>query len=195
MVEHYQADTTIMTKELHEQGWATHLQEAQPTNNGGTSTGVGFAVRKYLCCQQLLKTENKRWIAIHLRFQQRTIVMIVAYFQPGGLPQDSNVELTDEIVAYVRMLKTEYIIMADWNAQPQEVAETGLARKLQGQILHRGPTINTGSTLDYYLVSSQLVGVAFLTVVHEVPFKPHYAVALELKSEFMQKPAPQLLQV
>ena len=195
VVEHRQIETATMRKELNEKGWVTYLQAALETSKGGASAGVAIMVRRHLNSQQMMQPDNQRWQVTHLRFQQRTVVVIAAYFQPGGLQQPVNTELIEDIVAYIRLVQTEYIIMADWNAEPQELAETGLGRRIQGQILFRGPAISTGSTLDYFMVSSQLVGVIFLQVLHEVPFRPHYAVFLEISATLMQTPVPQLTSV
>ncbi|CAE7245568.1 unnamed protein product, partial [Symbiodinium sp. CCMP2592] len=86
-----------------------------------------------------------------------------------------------------------WIVVGDWNAAPSEFQGTSWAETVGGALLApEGPTINTGNTLDYALLSRPLVSLTSVKTVWEVPFSPHAAVSFTLNVQHGLVSLPQL---
>ena len=97
-----------------------------------------------------------------------------------------------ELMSLLGCTNAAWIVGADWNHSLEELHDLQLDRACQGDfVVPEGPTISTGSRIDYFLVSKSLVNKSRAAVHHTVPWKPHYAVmrSLDLRPEVLSLPS------
>ena len=75
----------------------------------------------------------------------------------------------------------EWIIVADWNREPEEVGNSIIAKYLKGVVIEpnvpmtcRSTTDAGGRVLDFALASVALSSLTTCTTDLDVPFKPHF---------------------
>ena len=111
-----------------------------------------------------------------------SILVVCAYFLRGlGLDQGPNQRRCTEIAALVTEMSLEWIIVADWNREPEEVGNSILAKYLKGIVIApnvpmtcRSTTDAGGRVLDFALASVTLSSMMSCTTDMDVPFKPHF---------------------
>ena len=120
--------------------------------------------------------------SIVYRAQGFSILVICAYFLPGlGLDQGRNQSRSTAIATLVKEMDMEWIIVADWNREPEEVGHSMLARYLRGVVIApdvpmtcRSTTDAGGRVLDFALASGALSALTTCSTDLDVPFKPHF---------------------
>ena len=120
--------------------------------------------------------------SIVYRAQGFSILVICAYFLPGfGLDQGPNQRRSTAIATLVKEMDLEWIIVADWNREPVEVANSLFATFLHEVVIApdvpmicRSTTDAGGRVLDFALASRALSTLTACTADLDVPFKPHF---------------------
>ena len=116
------------------------------------------------------------------RAQGFSILVVCAYFLPGlGLDQGPNQRRCTDIATLVTEMDLEWIIVADWNREPEEVGNSIIAKHLKGVVIApnapmtcRSTTDAGGRVLDFALASVAVSSLTTCTTDLDVPFKPHF---------------------
>ena len=120
--------------------------------------------------------------SIVYRAQGFSILVICAYFLPGlGLDQGPNQSRSIAIATLIKEMDLEWIVVADWNREPEEVGNSLFAKYLHGVVVApdvpmtcRSTTDAGGRVLDFALSSRALSTLTTCTTDLDVPFKPHF---------------------
>ena len=128
--------------------------------------------------------------SIVYRAQGFSILVVCAYFLPGyGLDQGPNQARCTALATLIKEMRMEWIIVADWNREPEEIGNSMLAKYLKGVVVApdvpmtcRSTTDAGGRVLDFALASSVLANLTTCTTELDVPFKPHF-MAVNFKIE------------
>ena len=123
---------------------------------------------------QALEAQGYR--SIVYRAQGFSILVVCAYFLPGfGLDQGPNQSRCTAIATLVKEMRMEWIIVADWNREPEEVGNSMLAKYLKGVVVApdvpmtcRSTTDAGGRVLYFALASSVLATLTTCTT------EPHF---------------------
>ena len=101
-------------------------------------------------------------LALHLR--GGCVVVLSAYLRPTIGTAGENLRRLADLLALVRGFKVDWVIYADWNATPRQLAQTGWLRDADGVLWTPSEVQGTcrsgqGRMLDY-VVTSQGAGNA-----------------------------------
>ena len=129
------------------------------------------------------------------RAQGFSILVVCAYFLPGsGLDQGPNQKRCADIATMITEMDLPWIIVADWNREPEEVGNSFFARFLKGVVIApsvpmtcRSTTEAGGRVLDFGLASITLATRITCSTDLDVPFKPHF-MAINFKIEVAYTP-------
>ena len=108
--------------------------------------------------------------SIVYRAQGFSILVVCAYFLPGlGLEQGPNQHRCTDIATLVTEMDLPWIIVADWNREPEEVGNSFFARYLKGVVIApnvpmtcRSTTEAGGRVLDFGLASVALFFIGYM---------------------------------
>ena len=116
------------------------------------------------------------------------------YLQSGGCINTApNKGIVAALMATLVMCTTPWIVTGDWNQDVEEVQDSGLEKKTKGVIVApEGATIGSGSTLDFALMSREIASCTKVTLLEEVPFKPHAALVFTIEVDHGRLILPQL---
>ena len=141
---------------------------------------------------QALEAQGYR--SIVYRAQGFSILVVCAYFLPGcSLDQDPNQSRCTAIATLIKEMRMEWIIVADWNREPEEIGNSMLAKYLRGVVVApdvpmtcRSTTDAGGRVLHFALASCVLANLTTCTTDLDVPFKPHFmAVNFEIEVGYL----------
>ena len=131
--------------------------------------------------------------SVWVRLQEVTVLVVSLYIKVDeSLLAGTNRDTITELMSLLGCTNAAWIVGADWNHSLEELHDLQLDRACQGDfVVPEGPTISTGSRIDYFLVSKSLVNKSRAAVHHTVPWKPHYAVmrSLDLRPEVLSLPS------
>ena len=117
-------------------------------------------------------------------------MVIVAYFHNGVGLNEENLTILDNIAAVVLTVKKPFVILADWNVEPEAIGSSGWLRAVGGSVVATGqPTFKqagAASELDYAFVSWHWAHAASASVFDLLPLTPHSAVALTIPAKLPQ---------
>lgn len=195
-VEHHQVGEGANTAqdELQMGGWHINWQDATITPEGGTQGGVFIGYRKNLNAFDACKQQTPRWTANLLRLNGRTLLLAVVYLYPGQTATSpQNRQVLAELAGLIQSLSIPYLLVGDWNLEPEQLKESQFTRRIKGHVAATGAaTINTGAELDYVIHSMCLVGLVAVQRDLSVPFKPHYGLVVQLSTKDMGIEVPML---
>ena len=119
-----------------------------------------------------------------LHLQGIHIAVFSIYLQSGGCINTApNIGIVAALMAALSTCTTPWIVTGDWNQDVEEVQDSGLEKKTKGVIVApEGATIGSGNTLDFALMSRDIAACTKVTLLEEVPCKPHAALVLPLRS-------------
>ncbi|CAE7517958.1 unnamed protein product, partial [Symbiodinium sp. CCMP2456] len=158
-------------------------------HQGPDKAGVAIAVRKHLGPFWPVEAGSPRWTYAMIRFHKFTLTVLVAYFPVQGFGHSSSRDLRNSLAAFIHTLSGPWLLLADFNAAPDEVAASGYLQMVKGKLLYPlQPTITTGAVLDYAVCSFELEGGLCLEVLTEVPFKPHFGLSVKLRGDLAVRP-------
>ena len=157
-------------------GWQPVIANARCNETGGTTGGVALAFRKHLSRLDAPGNHDHRWTASIFQAKNTEMLLVMLYLQVGEGPTGyTNRQVLTEVGALILTLNIPYIVMGDFNCEPEELLETTWLRRIKGNILATpDATISSGSVLDYAILSHSLWGRMELEVQHDVPWGPHY---------------------
>ncbi|CAK8991484.1 unnamed protein product, partial [Durusdinium trenchii] len=157
-------------------GWQPVIANARCNETGGTTRGVALAFRKHLSRLDAPGNHDHRWTASIFQAKNTEMLLVILYLQVGEGPTGyTNRQVLTEVGALILTLNIPYIVMGDFNCEPEELLETTWLRRIKGNILATpDATISSGSVLDYAILSHSLWGRMELEVQHDVPWGPHY---------------------
>ena len=192
LVEHHQGPSKVQaladTFQQHGKQCRAEAARINP-ETGGTQAGVAVAVKRHLGPFWPVEAGSPRWTYVMIRFHKFTLTVLVAYFHVQGFSHSSNRELRARVAAFISTLSGPWLLLADFNADPDEVAASGYLQLVKGKLVYpQQATISSGAVLDYAVCSFELEGVLALEVVTEVPFKPHFGLNLRLRGDLAVKP-------
>ncbi|CAK0794824.1 unnamed protein product, partial [Prorocentrum cordatum] len=132
----------------------SHLRGA--TSGGGDDPLLGFAP-----------------LVLHMK--QGNLVVVMSYMFPGLGVRGANRCRFAALGAFLMGLADPWVVLADWNLSPNEMAETSFPGKVGGELLLPQGTEATcfkgsGSLIDFGLVSEGLSTQVELTAVLDVPW-------------------------
>ncbi len=113
-------------------------------------------------------------------------VLCVSVYGISGAGVKAQMPLWTEIATRIRTLGKLFIIAGDWQVSPSEVARAKLDRHLGAVILAPPTPTNrvTGTTIDFFLVASELLGESsFAEAVEGCRFSPHAPVRVALQTD------------
>ena len=110
-----------------------------------------------------------------------------------GIQGQTNAELWASLTAFVTSINKPVVIMGDFNITPENFMTTTLGQHMHVQVIATGEeTCNTGSELDWALVSVQLAADLEVQTNWCVPFKPHAMLQYQLRGHLEAKSVQQL---
>ena len=119
---------------------------------------------------------------------QKSIMIFSVYMECGDINSHTNSMIRYTLGLLIASTNLPYIIMGDWQANPQTLSELRWLETIEGYIIAPDePTCmqegrNTdGSIIDYAVVSNWVVPrVRYIRVLQEYAFKPHKYVEMEV---------------
>ena len=105
------------------------------------------------------------------------------YFHDGvGIGHELNTKVLNGTATRVKALQGPFVLAADWNCTPKELAATGFLKLIGGHVVHpvnKTCTAGKGRILDYFVVSlSMLPYVRGAFNVEDAATSPHSHVRL-----------------
>ena len=177
-------------------GWRSMWSPARATGRSekGTSGGVAILSKKHLHLAGIQGEDHKEgnegckgldWVAIFIKLKGTTVIYIAAYWTCGIGMTGENITKASQIMAFLMKHNLPFIILADWNMQPDELKSSGFLRKIGGEVLvPKGvmSTCSSGRMLDYGVVSLRLrPSIEDLDPVLSVPWSSHLGLRLRLR--------------
>ena len=103
------------------------------------------------------------------------------YLPPGEENQDRRAEAINELGNLTRSIKGSWIIVGDWNLNPESMAASGFPSFTKGTIVHTGETTcrqGRGTNIDYAVVHHEMADAVKVEVVDDVPWGPHKGIKI-----------------
>ena len=170
---------------------------ACPTGKGGTHGGILFVTQQHEMTHVLddYNEEGHGWLAVEWAFQDWQIVLVGVYMKSGdGLQGRVNSKIWARLVAFLRNLQQPYIVLGDFNEEPEEVVKTDLITRAGGEILStHQETTTLGTEIDWAITSRHIHPVAEISTDWQVPSRPHCMIHVSLEIEFTRIKVPQLV--
>ena len=81
-------------------------------------------------------------------------------------------------------MRGPWVIAADWNCTPQEIAETAWIKQVQGVIVAPTQTTCNDRTIDFFVVSKRIAHAVYAIYrLEDSNVSPHYGVRMLLRSD------------
>ena len=181
---------------LQTRGKKVIAMPAHPTGQGGTHGGIFLLHDKDQMFHKLeeFSVMGHGWLAALWTFQDISVVVIGVYMKSGeGIQGKTNADIWANLVAYLRNLQMPYVVLGDFNEDPDEVGKTKIAQKAGAEILRSDQeTTLLGSEIDWGLISRNFAPITSLRTCWDVPVKPHCMIVMEMEAGFEQKLVQQL---
>ena len=125
-----------------QQGWRSTWTQASWSGRSekGTSGGVAMFSKKHLHLSSMIvhrqggdtvsELKGQDWIALPLKLRGITVLFVAAYMTHGVGVGGANIRKMSGIMEAILKLQLPFIIMADWNMEPQELKGRGFMEKL-----------------------------------------------------------------
>ncbi|CAK0857713.1 unnamed protein product, partial [Prorocentrum cordatum] len=200
LVETHVPDTKCAhwTEELRKDGWRLSFKAgfASGRSDSGISAGEWLLTRCHLAATQFDRLRDqaiadsrmdpfKGFSATTLHLKSGNLVYIAAYLLPSlGIAQYNN-EVLVALGAFTKALADPWVIVADWNNEPQTLVDSGWVDRLRGRIALPNCKFTCdkgqGRMYDFAIVSKQLTSDRIrLRQVLAVPWKTHCAIAIDV---------------
>ena len=175
-------------------GWAMHCAPAEQskTSCAGSYGGIFAGIRKHLQQAPIAtakRTGAKIWqnrsayaTGFQVNMGGRPVTFLGGYCR-GGAPE----AVFKEVAAATAGGRRAFILAADFNQSPQQLARHPLLEKMGAGVVSTGrPTCRTKdgkeSEIDFVIASKCLIGSINLKVCWEVPFGTHAALILKVNA-------------
>ena len=167
-------------------GWNAVSTAAREGRRNGRSGGAAVLVRNSFNADHspglALTAEPHRAVFADTSICGGT-TLISLYLRQGEGMSPGNRTILEETAAEISSLDTPWIIGMDANMSPADLQKSGWVDMIKGQII--APEIPTcsSSTLDFFVVSKQLVpAVHAVQVIQDVGTSPHQPVRLLIQA-------------
>ena len=181
---------------LETRGKKVIAMPAHPTGQGGTHGGIFLLYDRDQMIHKLeeFSIMGHGWLAAQWTFQDFSLVVIGVYMKSGeGIQGRTNADIWASLVAYLRNLQKPFVVLGDFNEDPDEVAKTKIAPKAGAEILRTAQeTTLLGSEIDWGLISRMFAPIATLQTSWDVPSRPHCMLVMEMEAGFEKKLVQQL---
>ncbi len=111
-------------------------------------------------------------------------LLLLSFYGVSGLPPVKQLRLWRAVATLVSTIGLPFIIGADWQCTPREVASSGLLKLVEGIVASPGVPTNIQSSreIDFFIISASLGGlVQSVEVSAATAFTPHVPVVLRLR--------------
>ena len=148
--------------------WTTSISPCVSGPKGGPSAGVAVCTRSHIGMRNSFVEEPKGdGMASRLNVKWSGAVMAGGfhcgslYMHDGvGIQHETNTKLLHGTAARLCMLQGPWVLSADYNCTPKELAAMGFLKLVAGHIVHpknkRG-TAGKGRLLDFFVVSRDML--------------------------------------
>ena len=138
--------------------------------------------------------EGHGFLAMAWSFAGCQFILVGVYMKSGeGLQGRINSQLWAKLIAFLRNIQQPFVVMGDFNEQPEEVNKTDLIIRAGGEILcTQQETTTAGSELDSPILSRHIHPISSIMASWQVPCRPHCMIVVEMEAEFDRIKVPQL---
>ena len=191
LVETHQLDFGSKAQALKDKGWRSLWSNSRPTSKGGCRGGSCILFPRHLrvsdSCNYTVESRVD-WTACKWRRHAVEFLLITLYLTDGIRFAGENIGKLSSLGSMLRQHTCPFVIMADWNAPPQALVNSGWpeqvgARPLvptDAEITCRG---RGGSLIDYCLISHSMEPyVQSCELDLQSPWAPHSGILLTLKA-------------
>ena len=182
---------------LNTRGKRTLAMPAQPTGNGGTHGGLMLVYDRDDMIHKVADfSENGHgWLAAQWAFQDWSIIIVGVYMKSGeNIQGHTNAKVWASLIAFLRNLQVPYVVLGDFNEDPDEVQKTKILDKAEGIILRTGKeTTLQGSEIDWGFISKNYAPIATMESDWDVPCRPHCRLHVSLDAGFDKIKVRQLI--
>ena len=142
-----------------------------------TQGGVAVAVRSQLASAPwpIGREFPDDYACQTVRCHGIAVALVAMYLRPSIGLTGVNVVKLQRCGAMLTQLGVPTLVLADWNAEPSQLLDSGWPQRLGLVVLHLDvPTCSSGRCLGYGLVSRQFVAqVSAMAVLETAPWRPH----------------------
>jgi len=180
----------------HWNGWKAIVNDGMVSEETGwLSAGVGIFARSHLGLGHPqggpARTTDGRAVAAVVEIPGLPQMLVVAaYFRVGEKVSVGNLELMKEVGQWCAVRKMPFLIGADWNMSPNEVAGTSFAESLGGAIVADTSVTGTcvsdsgASCIDFFRVSRDIAEAASsVEIAPNAVIPTHNPVQLTIKAK------------
>ena len=185
-----QVGISAAKRDARVQGWNAHLSAAHPTSGHSGSGGCAVLVRAgsgiTAAADTLVRDLYRHRIAVAWvdGIVKGGVHCVSVYLRDSEGLTPANIAILDELAVVVRSLRGPWIIAADWNLQPQTLADS-LWPELVGGVVFATtlPTCND-STYDYFVVQRDLASsVVGVQRIEDGGMHPHFSSRLFIRGD------------
>ncbi len=166
-------------------GWKAIVAAAQCTWAGRASGGAAVATRRHIgmavprgvaVAQEFASRISMAWVG---GMVAGGFVMFSVYLYPSEGMTPRNQAVLDEVARIAALLRCPWIMAADWQMTPEEVASAGWPALVGATLVALGAITCNSSTIDDFAVHDSLMPlVCGVAVVDDAGFHPHSPVRL-----------------
>ena len=164
---------------------------AVATGKGGAHSGTGLAASPNVSvfdyceyhgqCSQERAGATISWV----KRGPTDFLLIIGYLQPSIGIAKTNMQILESWALWLIMFKGPWMIVADFNVSPTELAASAWFRFIGGNIVVPEDTNITctsgkGRIIDFLLVSDQPMPYVCNVKSHVAPWKPHLGISFEV---------------
>ena len=180
------ADTT--SRQAKRCKWSLAIEDANPTDQGSYSAGVGVAVRSRIGHSNC---DNLMWFAelggrIRVSFVNAVLtgglyVVSIYLWHSEGL-SERNLTLLHSLGRLLASLRAPWIVAGDWNIIPSLLEKSGWLSLVKGRIHAAGSATCHLNEYDYFVLDARLSrAVVCVRPISEAGISPHIPVRLYLR--------------
>ena len=112
---------------------------------------------------------------------EQTILLAGVYLRTNeGIQSETNATIISRLLALLQATSHPFILIGDWQNQPNTISSTVLPSKFHFDILAPNVSMLSGNVIDYSLIHHSLSGT---TTEWAVPWRPHALLTLHLNLE------------
>ena len=189
--EHKIAEAETLVRRVGGQPFWT---QAAPSAKGGSHGGTALVIAGKVRAERLdrdmvdpishLPREADDFIAVVISLGGVRLILAVLYLTAGQGFGPVNARKLARLGALLRRLALPWLVVADWNAEPTQLIQSGWAARLGGVIMAPDValtcTSGEGRLIDFGLLSFSARSIVKKCGVTKDTFKPHLGVWFEL---------------
>ena len=160
-----------------------HISSSVPTEFEGMLDEAAVLAPEGL--EHPLKYLQSRILARHFHAMlKRGVTLVTVHLEPGLRASGLNLWLLEVLAACILCFDGPWIAMADWNVEPNDLAQVGWLDTVNGKVAATSAAAcagGAGAVLDYFVLSEAMAHlVQQVKVVDNSPTTPHSPVSLTL---------------